>query len=553
MNANARTLAGYRAGADNWIGNLTSIPHSNGDTRSTIERAVHQARLGYHVFPCYPIEDGHCTCHDTGGRNCTPGKHPIGKLVPHGSDDATADPAIISQWWAMWPDANIGIALEPSGLLVIAPDCLDRLTDFEQRGLPETMTVESGSGAGHRHYYYRRPDGCPMHRMCRSGDYDILSAGYVVGPGSFTTDEYRLLTPASSVDELPDAPAWAVAMLMNAAARTCQPTQSEHDTGDEPPVGLTGDALDRWHGKRNRPNDRSGTLWDIARDLARAGMSERWIALAIQDRDQALGLDKYAGRPDAWTRYVGTARRAIAAAESDGAPIVPNGNHVPAPKASAADELAAARELQRRTMAVLHNPKLTAGEKITAIATLFTVQSKRSRGVGDDGWTPLYRAEIAEASGCSPSTVTTRVGRLAEWGVLDRRVRRVERADRETGEVTTVSQLEVRLPEDTTETLDRLATLDPERPNSWGGKRQTICPDCGPDADIIVRRIVVCGGCGQILDERDRTLKAQDDISEESRSPPCALGTVIPMARKPRVHVSEPCAALAPVRGWDDP
>jgi hypothetical protein len=58
-----------------------------------LQAALGYARHGWHVMP---VEPG--------------GKKP---QTRHGQMDATTDTAQIAQWWRQWPDANIGIALQP--------------------------------------------------------------------------------------------------------------------------------------------------------------------------------------------------------------------------------------------------------------------------------------------------------------------------------------------------------------------------------------------------------------------------------------------------------
>lgn len=60
------------------------------------------AQNGWHVFPCVPGQ-----------------KVP---LTPRGFHDATTDIAQIDAWWAAHPNANIGIATEASGLVVVDVD-----------------------------------------------------------------------------------------------------------------------------------------------------------------------------------------------------------------------------------------------------------------------------------------------------------------------------------------------------------------------------------------------------------------------------------------------
>ena len=56
--------------------------------------------------------------------------------------------------------------------------------EFIARGLPKTLTFNSGGGDGHTHYLYARTPGCPLERITESGKYDILSCGYAVMPPS---------------------------------------------------------------------------------------------------------------------------------------------------------------------------------------------------------------------------------------------------------------------------------------------------------------------------------------------------------------------------------
>jgi hypothetical protein len=72
---------------------------------------------------------------------------------------------------------------------------------------------------------------------------------------------------------------------------------------DEPPVRLSEYALSVWRGERPKvkpdgKTDRSVTLYKIACELAKAGMSAKGIRSAIAERDAALGFRKYLDRPN---------------------------------------------------------------------------------------------------------------------------------------------------------------------------------------------------------------------------------------------------------------
>lgn len=77
---------------------------------SRIDHALHYAALGIPVMPLHYItQEGICSC---GGKEanprCKPGKHPYGRLVPHGLNDASTDPVKVREWFDGTP-FNIGI------------------------------------------------------------------------------------------------------------------------------------------------------------------------------------------------------------------------------------------------------------------------------------------------------------------------------------------------------------------------------------------------------------------------------------------------------------
>lgn len=103
-----------------------------------IELAQHYARSGYPVFPLVP------------GR-----KEP---LTNNGFKAATTSSAEIDQFWARWPEANIGIATGVrSGLLVIDVDVKRDgwRESLQSLSLPQTFTVRTWSGGWH--LYFKMP------------------------------------------------------------------------------------------------------------------------------------------------------------------------------------------------------------------------------------------------------------------------------------------------------------------------------------------------------------------------------------------------------------
>jgi P4 family phage/plasmid primase-like protien len=87
---------------------------------------------------------------------------------------------------------------------------------------------------------------------------------------------------------------------------------------DEPPVRLRAAGLRIWRGEDtvSKPTgeiNRSDSLFRIGAVLNRAGASERVIAEALKERDEALGWNKYTDRPDRDVQYA-----TIAAKVADG-------------------------------------------------------------------------------------------------------------------------------------------------------------------------------------------------------------------------------------------
>ena len=71
----------------------------------------------------------------------------------------------------------------------------------------------------------------------------------------------------------------------------------------EPPVRLSGYDLEVWEGEHAMGDDRSGSLCRLAGVLWRANLQGAALRNALEERDVALGWEKYSGRPDADKRY----------------------------------------------------------------------------------------------------------------------------------------------------------------------------------------------------------------------------------------------------------
>lgn len=152
---------------------------------SLLESALQYAAEGVFVFPLKPNS-----------------KHP---LTEHGFNDATTDPAIITEWWRKTPNANIGIALASSGLVAVDSDTYKDpkgvAAFLSTHDIPLTWAQASPRGGEHSIFTAPRDWQFPaqIHRFI-----DIKHNGYIVAaPSVFEGREYRR-TSANSAAPAPD-------------------------------------------------------------------------------------------------------------------------------------------------------------------------------------------------------------------------------------------------------------------------------------------------------------------------------------------------------------
>jgi hypothetical protein len=264
------------------------------------------------VLPlCWPAPDGTCGCGE-GHRPRDVGKAPIGRLVPRGCKDASADPEIIRRWWAACPDANVGLDLERAGLLLVDPDSPDARREVMRLGAPPTLIRQSRNPA----YLYQRTADCPVTSAIRTGDsgaLDLKTKGYAVVYGTHRTGCDVFLEDF----EPEDPPGWAVERLREVARRRERDATAVTDPSDEPPVRLDGQGLARWRGElvERTPEghvDRSRSLFRLGLALAEGGGTARTVREELGRRDRALGWAKYAERSDGDARFAEIAAKAVA-------------------------------------------------------------------------------------------------------------------------------------------------------------------------------------------------------------------------------------------------
>jgi hypothetical protein len=174
------------------------------------DAALEYTRRGLAVFPVHHPRAGGCSC---GRAACSDaGKHPVGRLAPHGFKSASRERGPVTAWWDAEPKANIAIVTGGDiAVLDVDPrnggdETLRRLL-AEHGALPDTAT--SATGGNGTHYWFRK------RRMLRSGKLgpglDLKAdGGYVLVPPSLHVSG-RVYTWLVTLDHLVLLPAWIAA------------------------------------------------------------------------------------------------------------------------------------------------------------------------------------------------------------------------------------------------------------------------------------------------------------------------------------------------------
>lgn len=147
---------------------ITQLSNVSEVQAKMLDEALAYAARGYSVFPCRPK-----------------GKEPLTK---RGHNNASTDENTIRQWWQQWPDANIGLALKPSNLLVIDldrhPEKQDGVETYKQIQCINTtfpMPPQSITGGNGIQLFFKRPEASLKSKL---DGIDIKTDGYVIVPPS---------------------------------------------------------------------------------------------------------------------------------------------------------------------------------------------------------------------------------------------------------------------------------------------------------------------------------------------------------------------------------
>lgn len=159
---------------------------------SRLDWALWAAAQGHPVLPLWGVDEvrrglGVCRC-PSGERCHSPGKHPVGQLVPSGLKDASRSEEQLRAWWQAEPGSNVGVRLDGHVVLDVdlrsgGAESYAWLDGRQDSPLRHTRRVETGNGW---HEYYRLPEGVEASsgRLLDGLDLKGGPDAYVVGPGS---------------------------------------------------------------------------------------------------------------------------------------------------------------------------------------------------------------------------------------------------------------------------------------------------------------------------------------------------------------------------------
>ncbi len=447
---------------------LISPPSACADA-DPLAAALHYAGQGRAVLPLHtPDANGRCSCRDTACPDV--GKHP---RVQGGLKSATTDPKVIRKWWAMWPDANVGIRTgAESGLVVLDIDVakggretLDQLEAAHGSLLP-TLTVETG-GRG-LHYYFAHPGGRVRNNAGRLGPgLDLRGdGGYVVAAPSLHRSGRHYCWDVSCGNHLPLAP---LPSWIHSSAQGSTGSQVPQDI--EAPIP---------EGQRNT------TLTRIAGKLRHAGLSERVIRAALLEANDERCT------PPLEEEEVTKIARSIARY-----PAGPSGTSAlpgqPGIEVSLVEEkLAQQHALVSAVCGASQNPHLKS-EAAIALRIVTILEHLHAQGPTPDGFYRISDNDLADAWNRdkpirSRATIGRVKTRLREWGLFEIQTRRGSRVmgvvHPSTGEIRSrrvpIDETWIRRDRPMLEKLQQLAAFVRPAPDASDTARPAVQPGMVP-------------------------------------------------------------------------
>lgn len=241
-----------------------------------LQEALGYAENGYPVFPCKTD------------------KRP---LTQNGFKDATTDPNQIKRWWSEHPDASIGIPTGTTTNIFVVdvdmPDGPGSLKDLEEVHGELPATLESKTGSGGRHLFFRLPDSSDVkNKVGLVPKVDIRgSGGYIIVPPSSHPSGKRYQWVLRK--RIAAAPDWLISLCNKKKTATSKPPSLNNNGTSAYGAAIlqkeTEALAEAKEGTRNDTLNRTSFL--LAQLVAGDQINEQEAVAAINSAASRCGLD----------------------------------------------------------------------------------------------------------------------------------------------------------------------------------------------------------------------------------------------------------------------
>ncbi len=257
------------------------------------------AALGYPVLPMWPPRPGGaCTC-PRGHRCPWPGKHPLGRLVPHGLRDATCDVATARAMWRQAPTANVAIRTGPGSFDVADVDGPEGMEAL--RAILHTAGTALGSGplarsgGGGWHLPFAATGLGNRVGFVAGVDWRGQGGCVLVWPSLHASGQrYRWTRPLVLAGELPQVPPTLRRLLTPPAAASQPPPSGDTPIRAASAYGARALAGECARVRATAPGGRNHAVnraaFKLARLVVAGALSEAEITTALTAAARAAGL-----------------------------------------------------------------------------------------------------------------------------------------------------------------------------------------------------------------------------------------------------------------------
>ena len=216
------------------------------DVNEKLEAALEYAKAGLPVFPCFGIVDRECEC--GGDVKCSPGKHP---RIGGGLQNATTDPEQIRAWWEKWPNSNIAITFDGTGLCALD---IDRKADvdgylwleaFEDQipSCPRQITPSGGM-----HLILKVPEGEEVRnsqdKLARGVDVRGNGGYIMAAPSDHAAGSAYYWEDSPLEFEPPTVPPWLMELIGASVQRSSVPGGNKWRVSNEMDMGKRAEIVD---------------------------------------------------------------------------------------------------------------------------------------------------------------------------------------------------------------------------------------------------------------------------------------------------------------------